>query len=60
MRDKATLIAVSGVVALGVGVLAVSWKTGALDTELLKMIVSNLMSFAGGAGIIAVTNSESK
>lgn len=61
MKDKATLVAVGGVVAIGLGVIAVSFKTGSMDSELLKMLVSNLMSFAGGAGLVgyATLNKES-
>lgn len=48
MKDKATLLAVAGAVVMGLGTLALAFKTGNLDSELVKLIVTSLMSFAGG------------
>lgn len=52
MKETATILAVGGVVAIGIGLLVLSGFTGqAVDSELLKQLTSGLIGFAGGAGV---------
>jgi hypothetical protein len=52
MKDNATLLAVGGVIAIGLGTLILSGITKqALDTELIKMTVTGLIGFASGAAV---------
>ena len=52
MKDYATIIAVSGVVVLGLGTLILTGITKqVLDTELMKQIVTGLIGFASGVGV---------
>jgi hypothetical protein len=60
IKGNATTIAVAGVVAIAIGVVAVGFKTGNLDVETLKMITSNLMSFASGGAVVAGVAASSK
>jgi len=58
---KTTIIAVSGVVAIGVGLLFYYGLSGnPLDTETIKQIAAGLIGFAGGAGANAVTTNTTK
>jgi len=55
MENKATLIAIGGVVVIGLGVLAQSVITGqAMDPELIKLIVTGLVGFASGAAAVKI------
>lgn len=54
------MIAVGGVVAIGLCAIGMVFKTGNIDYEFLKMLVSNLMSFAGGAGLVGIATLTSK
>jgi hypothetical protein len=54
---KTTIIAVSGVVAIGIGLLLYYGLSGnPLDTEIIKQIAAGLIGFAGGAGAVSTTN----
>ena len=57
MREKATIIAIGGVVLIILSLIASSGVTKQpVDSELIKMAVSGLVGFAGGiGGTVAVT-----
>lgn len=49
MKDQATMLAVGGVVLIMVCVIALSGYTKqTLDSELVKLVATGLLSFAGG------------
>jgi len=51
-ENAASIIAVTGVVTIGLGVLFQSSITKQVaDPELIKLIVTGLMSFASGAAV---------
>ncbi|MHB8077412.1 hypothetical protein [Desulfosporosinus fructosivorans] len=62
MENKATIIAVAGVVAIGIGIIASGTFTGqGADPELLKQVVTGLIGFASGAAagyVVAPKKSE--
>ena len=52
MKDQATLLAIGGVIAITLGVITLSGITRqALDTEIIKMVVTGLVGFASGAAV---------
>jgi hypothetical protein len=57
MREKATIIAIVGIILITLSLIILSGVTGQpLDYETIKMVVSGLVGFAGGiGGTIAVT-----
>lgn len=49
MKDNATLIAVGGVVLIMICVIILSGYSGqTLDSELVKLVATGLLGFAGG------------
>lgn len=55
MKDNANLIAVGGVVIIGLGLLVYAGLSGnVLDTEAIKQIAAGLIGFAGGAGAVVI------
>lgn len=49
MKDQATLLAVGGVILIMVSVIFLSGFTKqTLDTELVKLVATGLLGFAGG------------
>ena len=49
MKDNATLLAIGGVVLIMISVIALSGFTKqALDSELVKLVATGLLGFAGG------------
>ena len=51
MREKATIIAIGGVVLIVLSLIVSSGVTKQpVDSELIKMAVSGLVGFAGGVG----------
>lgn len=57
MENKATLIAVSGVVAMGVGLIASAVATGtAVDSGTIQQIITGLLGFASGVGATVVAS----
>jgi len=59
VKEKSTLLAIGGVVAITIAVIiSSSIAKQAVDTELVKQVVSGLVGFAG-AGVVAVASSSS-
>ena len=57
MREKATIIAITGIILITLSLVVLSGVTKQpLDYETIKMVVSGLAGFAGGiGGTVAVT-----
>lgn len=54
MKEKATIIAIIGVVVLGVVYMITSGFTQqTIDPELIKQTITGLVGFASGAGVVA-------
>lgn len=49
IKDQATLLAVGGVILIMIGVIILTGVTKQeLDTELIKLVATGLLGFAGG------------
>ena len=55
-KNLGTLIAIGGTVAIGLGVIAYYAVVGEpLDVETIKLIVTGLLGFAAGGGLVLAT-----
>jgi len=58
MENKATIIAVSGVVAMGIGMIALAAISGQpVDSKTIELVVTGLLGFSGGVGVSAFVSS---